>query len=203
MDVSKLLLTTAAGGTVATGTYLTKDYWLPSSKEEKKTIANKSVSQFLVENQYTLLDTNSQDKWSEVLEKYKKAYPQGITEVSKLQSYCKDLLDKKGFGESDYKEARRWCVSPVSVNNRLSLFGRKALSTETSQNADDTQWNGKLSSHANALSNKLSREFSGDASANLKAIKEECKTLNDKTNDEESFDEDFSKSMSWCSVDSQ
>ncbi|AEW45825.1 hypothetical protein MHC_04845 [Mycoplasma haemocanis str. Illinois] len=200
MYVSKLLLTMAVGGTLATGTYLTKDYWLSSSKEEKNTVINKSISQSLVENKYTLLDTNSQDKWADVLEKYKKAYPNGITEVSKLQSYCRDLLNKQNFEKSDYKEARRWCVSPQSVNDRLSLFGKKSLSTEASKNTDDSLWKEKISSHKTTSSNKLNREFNGDDVTNLKAIKEDCKALNGKTNDLEGFEEDLYKSILWCSV---
>ncbi|AEW45796.1 hypothetical protein MHC_04700 [Mycoplasma haemocanis str. Illinois] len=194
MNIVKPLVILGAGGVTATGVYLTKGNWLSTPKAS---LTKKSISKALVESKYVPLDTSKTDKWDAVLTKYKKVKPSTFTEVSQLQSYCKDLLSKEGYSREDYKEARRWCVEEQSLTARLGLFNKTPLSTENSK--DDTKWKEKITGHKlSTASNKLDHTFGDTDSTNLTDIKNKCKALGAKTNDEETFEDDFSKVSSWC-----
>nr|WP_014272863.1 hypothetical protein [Mycoplasma haemocanis] len=201
MNISKLLLVAGSSSTLAVGTYLAKERWMPSSSEMKP--PKKSISQVLMENKYVPLDPDRSDNWNTVLTKYNNAHSSANRQEDQLKNYCRVLLDKKEFVDSDYKEARRWCVSPQTVTERLALFKKTPLSTNDPGTTDDNDWKQKIASHGHATKNKLTHTFNGDETQNLKGIKAECKTLNEKSNDLETFEDDFSKSFDWCSKDTQ
>ncbi|AEG73498.1 hypothetical protein MHF_1262 [Mycoplasma haemofelis Ohio2] len=201
MNIVKPLAALGAGSAAATGAYLTKDNWLPTSKTPQ---IKKSISKALEEAKYVPLDTSKSDKWEAILGKYKKVNPSSFTEVSQLQNHCKGLLSKEDYSSSEYKEARRWCVEEQSITTRLGLFNKTPLSTENSPHADDDKWKLKISNHKlPTASNKLDHTFGETETTNLTDIKNKCKALGAKTNDAETFEGDFSKAFDWCSVDTQ
>ncbi|CBY93191.1 hypothetical protein HF1_11830 [Mycoplasma haemofelis str. Langford 1] len=199
MNLAKSLLAAGSGGTLATGAYLTSDYWMPSSSEVKT--PKKSISKVLIENKYTPLDPSKPENWSNVLAKYNQAHSSAHKQEDQLKNDCRVLLAKEEFSNDDYKEARRWCVSPQTVTARLALFNKTPLSTDDPGTTNDNDWKQRITSHGQATKNKLTHTFNGDETQDLKGIKAECKTLNEKTNDAETFEEDFLKSFDWCSKD--
>ncbi|CBY93175.1 hypothetical protein HF1_11670 [Mycoplasma haemofelis str. Langford 1] len=190
----KSLVTLGTGGAVSTGVYLTKEYWWPDDRQ-----ITRSISRALIEDQYVLLDASKPDDWSSVFEKYKVANPDGAKDVSQLQKECKELLSKE-LNKDNYKKARMWCVESQSVAQKLGLFNRSALSTDST--TDDAKWKSKIESHKSSLApNKLNHDFKDADEQNVKVIKEKCSELSKKTNTDDTFESDFETSLSWCSVD--
>ncbi|AEW45598.1 hypothetical protein MHC_03690 [Mycoplasma haemocanis str. Illinois] len=198
--MSKAFVASLAGiGTAATGggAYLLSQHF--SIFEEKNTVLLK-----LKNDRYTPLtsDTSHQTHWNSSLEKYKSSHNDKSSYTEKeLKGLCANLFEKKDSEEGAYNEARKYCVVPNTISQRLTTLGYQSLKTGDSEDTD--KWK-KLSSEykkkgANFKKlNDLEHSSINDEGSTGKILREKCRDVLAKDHWTESYDALLDSTLDWC-----
>ncbi|CBY92916.1 hypothetical protein HF1_09080 [Mycoplasma haemofelis str. Langford 1] len=199
--MSKAFAASLAGlGTAATGggIYLASKN-LPSS-EEKNTILLK-----LQNDRYTLLksnDSNHQDHWKTSKEKYISSHSDKSSYTEKdLKDLCTSLLGKKDSELEAYNEARKYCVVPNTISQRLTALGLRPLKTGESE--DTEKWK-KLSVEYKKGGenfkklNDLEHSTINDETTTGQSLRNKCKDVFAKDHWIENYDTLLDSSKDWC-----
>ncbi|AEW45571.1 hypothetical protein MHC_03555 [Mycoplasma haemocanis str. Illinois] len=133
--VSKIAIASVAGiGTV--GMIGFGVYYFFSRAEDK------SLKAKLVSDKHTPLESRNKDHeahWKSSLEKYKiKHTDKQQWNESQLKSLCNGLFKKEDIETDNYNEAKKYCVVPRNISERLRDLGFKELDTRHSK--DIPEW---------------------------------------------------------------
>ncbi|AEW45152.1 hypothetical protein MHC_01430 [Mycoplasma haemocanis str. Illinois] len=211
----KIACGVGAMGVVGTGCYFVSTN-LETSK--KKTIANRlSKEKFILLN----FETGNLEEWKSVLKEYEKVGNvdkfDGISldttssdkdgkNIASLKAACKDLVVKEDLSEDLYRKARRWCVIPQSIKDRMEALGDKILdyTSEKSSNASWAAWEEKIKTYTGKEIISTGSAWSSPSSndAKVDAIKKDCKSFLEgasRTYDSD-FEEKYKKAITWCGL---
>ncbi|CBY92879.1 hypothetical protein HF1_08710 [Mycoplasma haemofelis str. Langford 1] len=197
--MSKVLLSTMAGlgaAGIGGGIYLANKG--SETKIEKETIQAK-----LVKDKYTPLnssDPQHQAHWQTSLGKYKEEY-KNQTEYTeeKLKALCNDLFNKEDIDTSDYKVAKKYCVVPRKISERLKDIEFTALDTSGTKSEVTEKWK-KLSAEykKNGTGDRQLDSVASVDDANGDALKNGCKTVLEKEHWDSKYDSLLENAKTWC-----
>ncbi|AEG73650.1 hypothetical protein MHF_1416 [Mycoplasma haemofelis Ohio2] len=126
------------------------------------------------------------------------------TGVSKLRSACERALS--GSEEALYLLARRFCVTPKTLDQLLTIKNISKLNTgKTNPNTDDTAWGLKVTEFKKNLDANKSKtswtltESESQSNANMNALKDGCQALLSKQTYEDKFYDNLENFKTWCS----
>ncbi|AEW45517.1 hypothetical protein MHC_03285 [Mycoplasma haemocanis str. Illinois] len=201
MNLLKLVVGAAGiAGVGALGTYYSGVF---SSK--KNDIRGK-----LIKSKWTILEDfkdEHKSHWSTALSKYKEKHTgnTNLTE-SQLKDICKNLLNSED--DKNYEEARRYCVVPRKISERLSDLNLQLLDItngNSPSNKNQTQWTSlatkyKTSGTGNIQLDDLAASSINDANTNWTNLRDKCKAVSEKDHWSEKYDELVDNSKTWCTL---
>ncbi|AEG73248.1 hypothetical protein MHF_0993 [Mycoplasma haemofelis Ohio2] len=190
--MSKTLIPALAGlGTIATGGGI---YLANASSAEKNTVRLK-----LQDEKYIILKPDDSGHWRVSLEKYRSSHNDKSSYTEKnLKDLCASLLEKKDSELASYNEAKKYCVVPNTISQRLTALEFNPLKTGE---ADDTDKWKKLSAEykkGEGDFKKLSGLESNSINDDGKALKDKCKDVFSKDHWTENYDTLLESSKDWC-----
>ncbi|AEW45569.1 hypothetical protein MHC_03545 [Mycoplasma haemocanis str. Illinois] len=167
---------------------------------KKETIRDK-----LIKDRYTLLDgskSEHQSHWAKSLEKYKEEYKNQTTYTEgELKTRCIELFNKEELNYADYKVAKKYCVVPRKISERLKDIEFKSLDTSGTQQEVTEKWK--------KLSEEYKKKGKGDNQLDTLAassvndadgtsLKNSCKTVLEKEHWDDKYDSLLENAKSWC-----
>ncbi|AEW45563.2 hypothetical protein MHC_03515 [Mycoplasma haemocanis str. Illinois] len=194
-----------AGVSGASGIGILGAYYSGVFSTNKNTIQEK-----LKRNKWTILeDSKSEHKshWSTSLTKYKSKHSgnENLTETQ-LKKICSDLLKKED--DDSYEEARKYCVVPNKVSERLEKLGFTLLDISTSgssSNPNQTQWTSLATKYkTKGVESKeldtLKANTINDNGANWHSLKDKCKEVSEKDHWSDKYESLVNNSKTWCTM---
>ncbi|AEG73151.1 hypothetical protein MHF_0893 [Mycoplasma haemofelis Ohio2] len=198
-----LKLGTGAAGVTGAGALGT--YYSGVFSTNENTIREK-----LKKDRWTVLEdykTEHKSHWNTVLGKYKEKHTgnSNLTE-SQLKDICKKLLNSED--DKNYEEARRYCVVPRKISERLIDLNLQLLDITNSSspsNKNQTQWTSlatkyKTSGTGNKELDGLTASSISNASSNWTSLRDKCKTVSEKDHWSEKYSELVDNSKTWCTL---
>ncbi|AEG73158.1 hypothetical protein HF1_08210 [Mycoplasma haemofelis str. Langford 1] len=198
--MSKTLAAALAGlGTAGVGGGIYLANRDTTSPVEKETLKSK-----LVKDRYTPLSSSNSDHqthWDKSLEKYKvKHNNQPSYTDAKLKEMCNGLFEKENIKDEDYKIARKYCVVPRKISERLSDLKIKALSTTGSEDGVAEKWKKLAGEYKNKGTGD--KQLNGLTHSTVKdtgdELKNKCGEVFDKEHWEENYDSLLDNAKLWC-----
>ncbi|AEG73154.1 hypothetical protein MHF_0896 [Mycoplasma haemofelis Ohio2] len=194
MDSLKLGLS-LLGGTGVVGAAAAGAYHYGSFSPKINTIKDK-----LGKEKYQLLKEGDSSHWTESLQKYKEKHPsESSYDERKMKGLCSNLLGKEDSHTEDYNKARKYCVVPKTISERLQILGVTLLNTD---NADAAKWKSlsdeykKTGENDKKLSDLDKSKVEGDS--NNDQLKNKCKEVAAKTHWEDNYDSLLENTKRWC-----
>ncbi|AEW45565.1 hypothetical protein MHC_03525 [Mycoplasma haemocanis str. Illinois] len=192
-----LLGGTGVAGTTAVGVYRFKVF---SSKSS-------TIGDLLEKEKYQLLkekDSDHQKHWKESSDKYKEKYTDKSSyNEDKMKELCRDLLGKEETHKSEYDQAKKYCVVPRKISERLKDLGLTQLSTTGSESGVTDKWK-KLSTEYKTKGegdkklSDLDKSTINDDTSTGDSLKNKCKTVFDKGHWETDYDSLLENAKRWC-----
>ncbi|OAL10459.1 hypothetical protein A6V39_00145 [Candidatus Mycoplasma haematobovis] len=194
-----------------------------------KLLSNDSIESKLKANEYVLL-TNSiehEKHWDEILASYKATIQAdnnskfkfdnfvisntqpNAEDKTKLKEHCKKTLKKRTFEdneEAEYNKAKRWCVIPSTVSEKLATDKFEVLDTTTGDgatNKHDNEWAKKIKAYIDSKNtNKIASWTNGAPTQDNKEDKEKlinkCKELVNTKTHQPNYEKAFEDAKNWC-----
>ncbi|AEG73643.1 hypothetical protein MHF_1409 [Mycoplasma haemofelis Ohio2] len=209
--LAKSAAATGAIGGIAGGAYLIKSH-LFSGQE--------SIRSKLEKEGWVLLSHEGKEsEWTTIYGKYKKKEtkdPSKLDEtvtkneadnsgIPKLKRSCELALSKE-FSESLYKSIIRWCVTPVSVEERLKYLGNytKINVEDSDATTDNDIWQTREATFKSDLTKN--NQYLGvdlpstpdNKAENIKKLKTGCRNHLGRKNYEDEFESSIEKVKDWC-----
>ncbi|AEW45594.1 hypothetical protein MHC_03670 [Mycoplasma haemocanis str. Illinois] len=136
--MSKLLALSATGaGTIGIGGF--GAYSFKTSSNNIRYIKDR-----LEESQYTLLSLNEnkhKSYWNKSLQEYKKKHPfDSPLHVEDLKAICKQAFLGEYQDDDSYAKARRYCVVPRKISERIKDLGLNLLDMKGKLDEREWQW---------------------------------------------------------------
>nr|WP_052663341.1 hypothetical protein [Mycoplasma haemofelis] len=145
--------------------------------------------------------------WGTSLTKYKAQHSgnESLTE-SQLKKICSDLLNEES--DKNYEEARRYCVVPNKVSERLEKLGFTLLNITadgSSNNTHQTQWTAlatkyKTKGTGSKELDTLKASTITDNGANWSSLKDKCKEVSEKDHWSDQYGSLVDNSKTWCTL---
>nr|WP_014272654.1 hypothetical protein [Mycoplasma haemocanis] len=193
-----------AGVAGSTGVGVLGAYYFGVFSTNKNDIRSK-----LIESNWVILEDSNKEHeshWSTALKKYKEKHSDKnqLTE-SQLKGICKDLLNSED--DKNYEEARKYCVVPRTISERLSDLKFQLLNTTagTSNNADQQKWTSVVNKYktegieTKELDGLKTSSLNNDGT-NWSTLKDKCKTVSEKDHWSEKYDLLVEGSKTWCTL---
>ncbi|AEG73234.1 hypothetical protein MHF_0979 [Mycoplasma haemofelis Ohio2] len=168
-----------------------------------------SIRSKLIKNKWVVLEDSKEDHkshWSTSLSKYKGKYTnKDSLSEDQLKGICKDLLNSED--DKNYEEARRYCVVPRTISERLSDLDFKLLNitTGTSNNEDQQKWTDIVNKYKTKGTD--TKELDGlkansltTENTNWSTLKDKCKSVSEKDHWSEKYDLLVENSKTWCTL---
>nr|WP_045118523.1 hypothetical protein [Mycoplasma haemocanis] len=209
--IFKSVIAAGATGGVLGGAYLVTPYVFPKKESIRSKLEKAGWN--------ILLHTGRDSEWTAIYEKYKSKETNDLskldgtvtknesndTGIPKLKKSCESALSKE-FSESLYKAAVRWCVTPISVENRLQHLGgyTKINIDENNTTLDHETWKQRevtFKSNSSKNSSDFGITFpasTNNQESNIKEIKKGCKKHLEKKNYEDDFESSIQNARNWC-----
>ncbi|AEW45678.1 hypothetical protein MHC_04110 [Mycoplasma haemocanis str. Illinois] len=200
MDPFKATLATVGVGGVGLGAYGIYRI-VPISKTE-------NIGTRLVDEKFELLNNSHTSHWKTSVDKYNGKKTSASIDETKLKTLCKNLLAKGKDSDSDYKQAKLYCVVPRNVQQRLLDTGIHALKTDGSEEeGDKSKWTTLAASYVihgkgDDQIESLTLTEAGASSNNWSSLREKCKVVLGKDHWDDSFDSYLRKAKKWCTEES-
>ncbi|AEW45596.1 hypothetical protein MHC_03680 [Mycoplasma haemocanis str. Illinois] len=198
--MSKVTVATIAGlGSVGIGGGI----YLASGKSNFKTV-KETIQSRLLKDKYTPLnsdESNHSSYWATSLEKYNAARSgQTAYTQDQLKGMCKDIFNKEENSD-DYNVARKYCVIPQKISERLSALSFKAIDTTGSDSGTTEKWK-KLSKEYKST-DSADKQLDNLASSGVNeqdgtALKGKCKDVLAKEHWDQNYDSLLERSKIWC-----
>ncbi|AEW45523.1 hypothetical protein MHC_03315 [Mycoplasma haemocanis str. Illinois] len=198
--MSKTLITALAG--LGTASAIGGGIYFANRNTSTPTI-KETLKSRLVKEKYTLLSVDNsshKDHWNKSLEKYKASHNNQTSYTEEnLKDMCNGLLGKEDIKEEDYKIARKYCVVPRKISERLEDLGIAALKTTGTENGVDEKWKKlageyKKTGSGNQQLNGLDNSTVKDTGEELK---KKCGEVFNKEHWEENYDSLLDNTKRW------
>ncbi|AEG73203.1 hypothetical protein MHF_0946 [Mycoplasma haemofelis Ohio2] len=201
MDSSKLALS-FLGGTGAVGTAAAGAYHFGAFSSQSPTVGD-----LLKKERYQLLkakESGHQNYWKESTNKYKeKNSGQPSYDEVKMKELCRNLLSKDETHKDGYEQARKYCVVPRTVSERLKDLGLTPLNTTGSEANLTDKWK-KLSAEYKKTGENdkklsdLDKSTINDDTSTGALLKGKCQTVFSKGHWETDYDSLLDNAKRWC-----
>ncbi|AEG73245.1 hypothetical protein MHF_0990 [Mycoplasma haemofelis Ohio2] len=194
--MSKVLIPSLAGVGAAGlggGIYLTHK----NSSEERKTILLR-----LEKEKYKPLkasDSNHQAHWEASLTYYKQQYSQKTSYTEQeLKNLCGSLFKQDDIKEEDYSTAKRYCVVPRTVSQRLEDLGFKAIESSATDKWKKLSGAYKNSGKGGKQLGNLESTTIDDSESTGEKLKNKCQEISSKNHWESDYDSLLENFKIWC-----
>nr|WP_014272348.1 hypothetical protein [Mycoplasma haemocanis] len=198
----QILLGIGAVGGLTVGGVLGSKYLF---KSNKRILRNR-----LEKEKYKILDFSKDSEWTTVLEAYNKAKDtqgkrfidgNGEVQLNDLKESCKSILDGDG-DDSLFNKARKWCVVPRNISERLYDLSLNPLKTndDTEEKGDKSKWE-TISRQYENDGNKGIKDLSLVGSDKWKALRDKCKSFFSQDPWSNDYDTNLEVSKDWCVVE--
>ncbi|CBY92907.1 hypothetical protein HF1_08990 [Mycoplasma haemofelis str. Langford 1] len=168
-----------------------------------------SIRSKLIKNKWVVLEDSKEDhksRWGTSLSKYKGKYTnKDSLSEDQLKGICKDLLNSED--DKNYEEARRYCVVPRTISERLSDLDFKLLNITTgaSNNGDQQKWTDIVNKYkAKGTDTKELDDLKANSltteNTNWSTLKDKCKSVSEKDHWSEKYDLLVENSKTWCTL---
>lgn len=196
-------------------------------------LSQEDIASKLKARKYEILteDPKHEEHWTSILESYKKVAatnsplkfegfngenksPEHPNAKDKLKELCKETISKaisEDDKEASYNKAKKWCVVPQTVSQRLTRDGLMSLNTskaEASENLHKKQWEDKIADYIKSDNqHKITKPIWADDQqpktsdpADIKKLIEQCKKLQETKTHQEDYETIFEDAKRWCAV---
>ncbi|AEG73238.1 hypothetical protein MHF_0983 [Mycoplasma haemofelis Ohio2] len=164
-------------------------------------VVEETIKSKLLKDKYVPLEANS-PHWAKSLEKYNSSRSgQTAYTQEQLKELCEGLFKKEEIGSDDYNVAKKYCVIPQKISERLKALSFKTIDTTGSDSSTTEKWK------------KLSKAYKSQGSGNKQldnlansgvddqdgsALKNKCKDVFDKEHWDQHYDTLLERSKLWC-----
>ncbi|AEG73160.1 hypothetical protein HF1_08230 [Mycoplasma haemofelis str. Langford 1] len=199
--MSKIAAASTLGvGAAGAGGFGAYHFYFKESPSEDKSLRAKLISERYIPLE--LEGNKHQDHWTSSLSQYKSKHSDKNqwSEVE-LKNLCSGFFKKDEIIEKDYNEARKYCVVPRKISERLSDLSIKVL--DTGETKDTDKWT-KLSEEYKKSKTGFKKlhdlETSGIQSSDStdKTLKDKCVAVFDMNHWTENYDSLLEASRIWC-----
>ncbi|CBY92881.1 hypothetical protein HF1_08730 [Mycoplasma haemofelis str. Langford 1] len=194
--MSKFAITSALGlGAASAGGFGAYHFY---SKSDDKSLRAKLISE-----KYAPLEAENKDHkthWTTSLEKYKTKHTDSKQwNESQLKNLCNDLFKKEDIKTDDYNEARKYCVVPRSILERLKDLDFATL--DTGEGKETTKWTQLSEGYKKGGTSfkKLNNlENTGITGSNGDTLRGKCDEVLKKDHWDDNYDALLDSSKVWC-----
>ncbi|AEG72779.1 hypothetical protein MHF_0507 [Mycoplasma haemofelis Ohio2] len=184
-----------------------------TSGDKKEAKAITSIRDKLTQEGYTPLnfENTAGSDWEKIKTEYKKENTDtkrfsGVnkdddaTVLEGIKNSCLQYLLGDSSNEDNYQLSRRWCVVPVSVQNKLK--GRTFLNTEAGQPNNDGEWDKIVTKHDSHPNKWIIFEASKSKEEKRTKIKEKCSAQAKLETTHTDFEDALRNVDLWCTKES-
>ncbi|AEG72860.1 hypothetical protein MHF_0588 [Mycoplasma haemofelis Ohio2] len=202
MNLIQALMGIGAIGGLTVGGVLGSKYLFESN--------HKTLKDRLEKEKYKILDFSKDSEWTAVLDAYNKAkdstskrFISNSSEVQlkDLKDSCKSALSGKEEDDSLFDKARKWCVVPRNISERLSDLSLSPLKTtdDTEDKGDKSKWEAIGKQYESKGNNKIAGLSLTTSNAdNWKSIRDKCKVFFSQDPWSNDYDTNLEVSKDWC-----
>ncbi|AEW45519.1 hypothetical protein MHC_03295 [Mycoplasma haemocanis str. Illinois] len=161
-----------------------------------------TIKDRLINEKYQLLKEGDSSHWTESLKKYKEKHPsESSYDEPKIKKLCQDLVGRVNFSKEDYNKAKKYCVVPQTISERLKALEFTLLDTNGSNST--TKWKSLSDEYKNTGENDkklsdLNKSEVGNGDSNGDKLKSKCKDVSSKTHWEDNYDSLLENTKRWC-----
>ncbi|AEW45243.1 hypothetical protein MHC_01885 [Mycoplasma haemocanis str. Illinois] len=184
-----------------------------TSRSEGNIRSTKSIRDKLVQEGYTLLnfENTTGNEWEKIKAEYKKENVDAkrfagvnkdddATVLAGIKNSCLQYLQEETENEDNYKLSRRWCVVPISVQNKLK--GKTFLKTDAGDSNDNSDWDKLVTKHDSHSDKWISFETGKSTEEKRTKIKEQCAAQSKLETTNAGFEDALKNVDLWCTKES-
>ncbi|CBY92921.1 hypothetical protein HF1_09130 [Mycoplasma haemofelis str. Langford 1] len=172
--------------------------YLAHKNSENPSPERKTILLRLEKEKYKPLKLDDPTHWQDSLTNYKKQHTQKTSYTEQeLKNLCSSLFKRDDIREEDYSTAKRCCVVPRTISQRLEDLGFKVIEASETEKWKKLSGEYKASGTGNKKLGDLVNTAVDDESTGEK-LKKKCQEVLAKGHWENNYDSLLEGSKTWC-----